>query len=57
MRIGTRSRVEYALSVGAGLAVGVMYGLLRVRTPAPPFVCLVGLAGMLIGYGLLESFA
>ncbi|MDX3072852.1 DUF1427 family protein [Streptomyces sp. NPDC088354] len=49
--------MEYAVSLGAGLAVGVMYGLLRVRTPAPPLVCLVGLAGMLIGYGLLDSFA
>ncbi|MFD3453260.1 DUF1427 family protein [Streptomyces sp. NPDC058691] len=47
----------YVSSLGAGLVVGVMYGLLRVRSPAPPFVCLVGLAGMLIGYGLLESFA
>ncbi|MDX3094640.1 DUF1427 family protein [Streptomyces sp. ME01-24h] len=47
----------YAASFGAGLVVGVLYGLLRVPSPAPPFICLVGLAGMLVGYGALEWIA
>jgi XapX domain-containing protein len=33
----------YALSLGAGLLVGVVYSLLQVRSPAPPLVALVGL--------------
>ena len=39
----------YLLSLGAGLLVGVVYGLLNVRSPAPPVVALVGLLGILIG--------
>jgi XapX domain-containing protein len=37
------------ISLILGLAVGVVYGLLRVRSPAPPLVALVGLLGMLAG--------
>jgi XapX domain-containing protein len=39
----------YLLSLGAGLLVGVIYGLLHVRSPAPPVVALVGLLGILLG--------
>lgn len=39
----------YLFSLGAGLLVGVIYGLLGVRSPAPPIVALVGLLGILIG--------
>jgi XapX domain-containing protein len=39
----------YLLSLGAGLLVGVVYSLLNVRSPAPPFVALIGLLGILIG--------
>ncbi len=39
----------YALSVGAGLLVGLIYSLLNVRSPAPPLVALVGLLGILVG--------
>ena len=39
----------YALSLGAGLLVGVVYSLLSVRSPAPPLVALVGLLGILVG--------
>lgn len=39
----------YALSLGAGLLVGIVYSLLNVRSPAPPLVALVGLLGILIG--------
>jgi XapX domain-containing protein len=37
----------YLLSLGAGLLVGVIYGLLNVRSPAPPVIALVGLFGIL----------
>jgi XapX domain-containing protein len=37
------------LSFVVGLGVGVLYGLIRVKSPAPPIVALVGLLGMVIG--------
>jgi XapX domain-containing protein len=43
----------YALSLGAGLLVGLIYSLLDVRSPAPPLVALVGLLGILIGEQLI----
>lgn len=43
----------YLVSLGAGLLVGVVYGLLGVRSPAPPIVALVGLAGILLGEQLV----
>jgi len=39
----------YLASLAAGLLVGVVYGLLNVRSPAPPVVALVGLLGILLG--------
>lgn len=39
----------YALSLSAGLLVGIIYGLLQVRSPAPPVVALLGLLGILLG--------
>jgi XapX domain-containing protein len=39
----------YIVSLGADVLVGVIYGLLNIRSPAPPLVALVGLAGILIG--------
>lgn len=41
--------VPYLLSLGAGLVVGVAYGLVGVRSPAPPVIALIGLLGMLVG--------
>ncbi len=38
-----------AISFAVGLVVGVLYCLLRVRSPAPPLVALVGLLGILAG--------
>ena len=37
-----------------GIVVGVLYGLLKVRSPAPPVVALVGLFGILAGELLVE---
>jgi XapX domain-containing protein len=39
----------YVLSLAAGLLVGVIYGLINVRSPAPPVIALVGLFGILLG--------
>ena len=39
----------YLFSLAAGLLVGIVYNLLGVRSPAPPFIALVGLAGILLG--------
>ena len=39
----------YIASLCAGLLVGVIYGLLHVRSPAPPVVALIGLFGILAG--------
>jgi len=40
------------ISLGAGALIGVMYALLKVQSPAPPAVALVGLLGMVIGSAL-----
>ena len=37
------------LSFMVGLGVGVLYGLIRVKSPAPPIVALLGLLGMVLG--------
>ena len=39
----------YLVSLLMGLAVGVAYGLIQVRSPAPPLIALVGLLGMVLG--------
>jgi XapX domain-containing protein len=39
----------YIISLSAGILVGVIYGLMGVRSPAPPLVALAGLLGILIG--------
>ena len=43
----------YVLALGVGLLVGVLYYLLNVKSPAPPFVALVGLLGIVIGEKLI----
>ncbi len=39
----------YLISLSVGVVVGVLYGVLNVRSPAPPVVALVGLLGILLG--------
>jgi XapX domain-containing protein len=39
----------YLISFAVGLLVGAIYGLLNVRSPAPPVIALVGLLGILLG--------
>lgn len=43
----------YVISLGAGLVVGIVYSLMGVRSPAPPVIALVGLAGILLGEQLI----
>ncbi|WP_206685211.1 DUF1427 family protein [Escherichia coli] len=35
--------------MGAGVLIGVVYSVIKVRSPALPLIALVGLAGMLVG--------
>jgi XapX domain-containing protein len=44
------------VSFAVGLAVGVVYALLRVKSPAPPLVALVGLLGMVWGEQVVARF-
>jgi XapX domain-containing protein len=37
------------VSFAVGLLVGVLYGVIRVKSPAPPIVALLGLLGMVLG--------
>jgi XapX domain-containing protein len=39
----------YVISLGAGILAGLVYGLINVRSPAPPAIALIGLLGMLVG--------
>jgi XapX domain-containing protein len=43
------------LSLAAGVLIGLFYGLLKVRSPAPPAIALVGLLGMLLGGALVHA--
>ena len=44
----------YIVSLLMGLVVGVAYGLVHVRSPAPPLIALVGLLGMVLGEQAVE---
>ena len=37
------------ISFVVGLGVGILYGLIRVKSPAPPIIALLGLLGMVLG--------
>ena len=43
----------YVVSLSVGLLVGVIYGVLNVRSPAPPVIALIGLLGILLGEQLV----
>jgi XapX domain-containing protein len=43
----------YVISLAIGLCVGGLYGVLGVRSPAPPVVALIGLLGILLGEQLV----
>lgn len=37
------------ISFAVGALVGLMYGLIKVKSPAPPIIALLGLLGMVLG--------
>jgi len=41
--------IAFAVSAAVGLLVGIIYGVLSVKSPAPPVIALVGLLAMLAG--------
>jgi XapX domain-containing protein len=45
------------LAFFTGLAVGIVFSLVRLPSPAPPFLGLIGLVGMFLGQRLLPFFA
>lgn len=47
----------YLFSFAVGCAVGLLYALLRVKSPAPPLVALLGLLGMVLGEEAYGWFA
>jgi XapX domain-containing protein len=40
---------DYIAALAAGTLVGVIYGFINVRSPAPPIIRLIGLLGILLG--------
>ncbi|WP_338830953.1 DUF1427 family protein [Bradyrhizobium sp. 27S5] len=47
--------IGYVLSLLMGVAAGVAYGLVQVRSPAPPLIALVGLLGMVVGEQMINT--
>ncbi|MEQ5841791.1 XapX domain-containing protein [Paraburkholderia acidicola] len=43
----------YLISLAVGVAVGLLYSVVNVKSPAPPTIALVGLLGMLGGENLI----
>lgn len=41
------------LALATGITIGVVFQLLRIPSPSPPFLGLVGLLGMFIGQRLV----
>ena len=41
--------MNFLISLAVGILVGATYALLRVHSPAPPLMALVGLLGIVIG--------
>jgi XapX domain-containing protein len=47
------SLAAITLAFATGLAVGIIFSLVKLPSPAPPFLGLVGLVGMFVGQRLL----
>jgi XapX domain-containing protein len=45
----------YIFSLVGGILAGAIYSLIRVRSPAPPMVALVGLLGMVLGAQIIPT--
>ena len=53
MQIGTPTAGAITLALLTGLAVGIVFSLVKLPSPAPPFLGLIGLIGMFLGQRLL----
>ena len=40
---------DLLISFAVGAFVGVLYGVIKVKSPAPPIIALLGLLGMVLG--------
>src|SRR5271154_147206 len=57
MQLGSGSSQEWRksamkgllISFAVGAFVGLLYGIIKVKSPAPPIIALLGLLGMVIG--------
>jgi len=49
LNLAAECSMNYLISLAIGLLVGVIYGALDFRSPAPPAIALIGLMGMLMG--------
>ncbi|WP_328498619.1 XapX domain-containing protein [Streptomyces sp. NBC_00414] len=47
--------MPYFKALAAGLLVGALYAMMRVKSPAPPPIALFGLLGMLLGQAVLAA--
>ena len=47
---------KYLIAFAMGAVVGIGYGLVKVRSPAPPIIALVGLLGILSGEWCVRTF-
>jgi XapX domain-containing protein len=45
----------YLQVAAVAVIVGAVYALIRVKSPAPPIVAIVGLAGLLVAGTILQS--
>ena len=50
----TRFMKAYLVSFVVGVGVGLLYAAIRVKSPAPPLVALIGLLGMVLGEEALQ---
>jgi XapX domain-containing protein len=57
MSNATISLSAVVLAFGTGLAVGVVFSLVNLPSPAPPFLGLIGLTGMFTGQRLWPFIA
>jgi XapX domain-containing protein len=51
-----KQMIAFLLSAAVGLLVGLIYGILSVKSPAPPVIALVGLLAILIGEQIPSFF-
>ena len=57
MQSGMPTIVAVTLAFFTGLAVGMVFSLVKLPSPAPPFLGLIGLIGMFLGQRLLPLLA